>query len=62
MFGFHASPTKLHNLVHPGENMQSLIDPSEFLNFIPMSFDFNPVISLRPWCAAVSRQDHGKPW
>ena len=38
-FGFFTSRIILHYLVHPGENIESLIVHSEFLNFTLMSFD-----------------------
>ena len=51
-----------HNLVHPRENIKSLIVHSEFLNFNPMSFDITPAILLSPCCTVVSRRDHDTPW
>ena len=37
--------TILHNLVLPGENIESLIVPSDVFNFIPMSLDIKLVLS-----------------
>ena len=37
-FGFFTSPKILYNLNHPKKNIESLIVPIEYLNFIPMSF------------------------
>ena len=51
--------TILNNLFFSEVNTKSLIVPSEFLNFNPMSFDITPVILLSPWCVAASRWDQG---
>ena len=62
-FEFSTSPTILHNLVHPGKNLESLMVPSVFFfNFTRMRFDITTLTLLSPWCVAASRQDHGNPW
>ena len=55
--GLFTSPAILHDLIHPEENTESLIVPSEFLNFSPISFDITPVTLLSPWCVAASLWD-----
>ena len=57
-FGFFTSPTILHKLVHPRENIKLLIVPSKCLGLTPMIF-FSP---LSLWCTAGSFWDHGNPW
>ena len=56
VFEFFTSPIIL---AEPGENIESLIVPSDFLNFIPMSFDITPVILLSTLWVAESCWDHG---
>ena len=52
----------LDDLVHPGEDIESLLVSSEFSNFTLMSFDITCVLLLSPWCAKASCRDHGNPW
>ena len=56
------SPRYIHNLVHPEENVESLIFPEDFLNFTPVSFDITLVILLRSPCSLVgSCRDYRNP-
>lgn len=40
----------LHNLLHPGGNFEKQIIPDYFLNFVPMSFNITPMLSLLDTC------------
>ena len=61
-FIWFTSPTFLHNLLHPWENIKLLTVPSRFLTFTPIRSDINLVILLSLWCAVASPRACGNLW